>query len=272
MSSPLGRPLRIALFGLGEAGRLIGADLVAAGVTVSGFDPAPVATPSGIERHDDPAAAVAGVDVVAAFTPQADAATALAQARGAIPPGALYADFSTSSAGVKRQLAAVAASRGLAFADVAMLSIVPGNGLRVPALVSGPGAARFVATFRPLGMPVDELVGEAGDAATRKLLRSVMMKGLAAVIIESLRAGEAAGCRDWLWANLVGELTAADELLVARLVAGTGQHAARRLHEMEAAADLLDELGIDPVMTRSTVESLRHALHHGVPDVAASTA
>jgi 3-hydroxyisobutyrate dehydrogenase-like beta-hydroxyacid dehydrogenase len=191
--------------------------------------------------------------------------SALTQAIDAIPPGTLYADLSTSAAGAKRALDEVAAGAGLAFADVAMMSIVPGNGLRVPALVSGRGADRFVALMAPLGMPVTAIGGEAGDAATRKLTRSVMMKGLAAVVIESLRASEAAGCADWLWENLRGELAGADERFLARLVAGTGQHAVRRLHEMEAARDLLEELGVDPLMTRSTIESLRRTPADGVP-------
>jgi 3-hydroxyisobutyrate dehydrogenase-like beta-hydroxyacid dehydrogenase len=257
--------MRAAVFGLGEAGSLISADLAAAGVDVRGFDPAPVATPPGVDRHADPTSAVAGAEVVIALTAAGDAMAALTQALDAIGPGALYADLSTSAAGAKRRLAGVAADAGLDFADVAMMSIVPGNGLRVPALVSGPGADRFVAAMAPLGMPVTSIGGEAGDAATRKLTRSVMMKGLAAVVIESLRAGEAAGCVDWLWANLRDELAGADGRFLARLVQGTGQHAIRRLHEMEAARDLLDELGVDPLMTRSTIESLRRTPIDGVP-------
>jgi 3-hydroxyisobutyrate dehydrogenase-like beta-hydroxyacid dehydrogenase len=257
--------MRATVFGLGEAGTLISADLAAAGVDVRGFDPAGVATPVGVERTADPGAAVVGTDVVIALTAAADAMAALSQAIDAMTPGTLYADLSTSAAGAKRALAAVAADAGLAFADVAMMSIVPGTGLRVPALASGPGAERFVAAMAPLGMPVTSIGGEAGDAATRKLTRSVMMKGLAAVIIESLRAGEAAGCADWLWANLRDELAGADGRFLPRLVQGTGQHAVRRLHEMEAARDLLDELGIDPLMTRSTIESLRRTPADGVP-------
>jgi 3-hydroxyisobutyrate dehydrogenase-like beta-hydroxyacid dehydrogenase len=257
--------MRATVFGLGEAGSLISADLVAAGVDVRGFDPAGVATPPGVRRTATPRDAVVGTDVVIALTAAADAMGALTQALDVMPAATLYADLSTSAAGAKRALDGVAAQAGVDFADVAMMSIVPGNGLRVPALVSGRGADRFVAAMAPLGMPVTSIGGEAGDAATRKLTRSVMMKGLAAVVIESLRAGEAAGCADWLWDNLRDELAGADERFLARLVQGTGQHAVRRLHEMEAARDLLDELGIDALMTRSTIESLRRTPAEGVP-------
>jgi 3-hydroxyisobutyrate dehydrogenase-like beta-hydroxyacid dehydrogenase len=105
-------------------------------------------------------------------------------------------------------------------------------------------------------MPVDHAGDEAGLAASRKLLRSVVMKGLAALVIESMRAAGAAGLGEETWHNLVAQLTAADEGLIRRLVTGAGPHATRRLHEMEATVELLAELGVDPVMTRSTVAHL----------------
>jgi 3-hydroxyisobutyrate dehydrogenase-like beta-hydroxyacid dehydrogenase len=122
-----------------------------------------------------------------------------------------------------------------------------------------------------LGAPVDVIGERAGDATTRKLLRSVMMKGLAAVVIEALRAAHAAGLSDWLWADLVAEMKAADEQLLVRLVEGTGVHARRRVHEMEASAAMLDSLGVDPVMTRATVEALRRVVVGGVPEVPVHT-
>ena len=249
--------MRIALFGLGEAGAAIGTDLAAVGAEVHGYDPAEVATPAGVRRHSDATSAVADCHLVLAVTAAADAPTALKQALDAIPSGAVYADLATSAAGLKQRLAADAAAAGLLFADVALMSPVPGKGLGTPALASGPGAGAFVGMMAPLGMPV-ELAGEtAGDAATRKLLRSVVMKGLAALVAESMQAAHAAGFADETWTNIVGQITAADEGLIRRLVDGTGPHAVRRLHEMEASADMLDELGVEPVMTRSTVESLR---------------
>ena len=96
---------------------------------------------------------------------------------------------------------------------------------------------------------------------------SVFMKGLAGVMIEALEAAEAAGLSDWLWENLTSEIAGADERLVRRLVAGTAPHALRRLHEMEASAELLEELSVEPLMTRGTVANLRRVLEHGLPHI-----
>ena len=255
------------MFGLGEAGGLMAADLAAAGAAVVGYDPADVDTPAGVLRVHDPRSAVDGAEYVLGVTAAADAVTALEQALDAIGPGTVYADLSTAAPSLKQQLDTIAAAAGLDFVDVALLAPVPGKGVRTPAGLSGRGARAFAAAFAPMGMPVEVISEVAGDAALRKLLRSVMMKGLAALLIEAMRAGHAAGVGDWLWRNMAEQLTRADGPLLARLVAGTKPHALRRLHEMEAATELLESLGIDPVMTRSTVETLRRMPGETLPDV-----
>ena len=259
--------MRIGVFGLGEAGSLIAADLAAAGQEVTGFDPADVATPAGVTRVADPVAAVANAEVVVALTAGADAKEALTQALDQIPLTALYADFSTNTSQAKQDLANLARGRGFEFVDIALMSTVPGKGLRTPALASGSGAARFVQIFSPLGMPVTAVSEQAGDAATRKLLRSVVMKGLAGTVIEAMRGAEQAGCAEWLWSNLADEITRADAALLSRLVRGTQIHAVRRLHEMQASMALLEELAVEPLMTRGTVENLKNVPVEGIPDI-----
>ena len=255
----------ICIFGLGEAGTIISSDLLSANISVHAYDPAPVITPAGVSRFEDPGEAVLGVDAVLALTAAADAATALAQSFEQIPQNALYADFSTGSAGLKRKLAEKLAGRGIDFADIALLAIVPGRGLRTQALAAGTGAERFVKSFLPLGMPVQSLGTRAGDAAMRKLLRSVFTKGLAAVIIEAMRGAEEAGLSEWLWQNISNEITQADEHWLGRLVMGSEVHAQRRLHEMETSVALLRELGIEPLMTASTVACLKQLMSEGLP-------
>jgi len=259
--------MKVAVFGLGEAGSLISADIAAAGIMTSGYDPAGVRDPEGVIRVNNPVDAVAEADVVIGLTGGADAMTAVRQALNEIPAHAIYADCSTNTAVAKRAMAMAAATRDLRFVDIALMGTVPGKGLHTPALASGNGAGHFIDIFTPLGMPVDAISDVPGDAATRKLLRSIMMKGLAGTIIEAMRGAEQAGCADWLWTNLADEISSADAALLSRLVRGTELHAFRRLHEMEASMKLLQELGVDPVMTRATVENLRGIPEEGIPDI-----
>jgi 3-hydroxyisobutyrate dehydrogenase-like beta-hydroxyacid dehydrogenase len=132
-------------------------------------------------------------------------------------------------------------------------------------LASGSGANEYLKRVEPLGAKVQVVSQVPGQAAARKLLRSVMMKGLAAVIVEAMQAASADNCGTWLWQNICEEIRAADEMFVERLVKGTDLHATRRLHEMEAASAYLLELGIEPNMTRSTVASLKEIVVNGFP-------
>lgn len=247
----------VAVFGLGEAGSLIAADLAAAGVTVSGFDPAEVPTPPGVERHHDPKSAVRGAELVIAITAAVDAQAAIAQAWDVIGRGTIYADLSTAPPSLKEDLDDTATLRGLPFADVALMATVPGRGLATPAFASGSGAEAYADLVNPLGARVNVVGEEPGTAAMRKLIRSVFMKGFTAVLIEAVATAEAAGDDEWFWEHVVEIIGDADEELLERLVSGTSTHRVRRHKEMEAAAQLLEILGVDPVMTRATVESLR---------------
>ena len=145
------------------------------------------------------------------------------------------------------------AGAGARFADVALLGPVPAHGLGTPALASGAGAQAFADAFGPLGMPVEVVSDRPGDAATLKLLRSVFMKGLAASALESLRAAEAAGQASWLEGQIADVI---GEPLLERLVEGSRRHAARRVDEMEAARELLLELGIEPRIAEASASVL----------------
>ena len=242
-------PLTVALLGLGEAGSAFAGDLLAAGASVRGFDPAGGADVAGVERAADARAAVTGSDVVLSLTAASGALEAAGDAAGGLRAGQVYADLNASGAALKRAVAAVVAPSGAQFADVALMGVVPRDGLRTPALVSGPGAQAFAEHLGSLGMPVEVLGSEPGAAAARKLLRSVFMKGLAASCLESLRAARAAGCEEWMRAEIEAVLTGADAALLERLITGSARHATRRIGEVGDARELLAELGVAPRVT-----------------------
>jgi len=261
------RLTKIAVFGLGEAGSEISRDLAEAGADVSGFDPADVATPPGVSRVAAAAEAVESAELVLALIAGTDAGVAVRQAIDAIPAGSVYADFSSSAPGFKCELAKVAAGAELLFVDVALMSTVPGKGIHTPMLASGPGADAFVAALEPFGASIEAVGSGPGEAATRKLLRSVVVKGVAALLIESMRGAHEAGLAFETWQNVMRQLADADEAFIRRMIEGTGPHARRRRDEMAAAVLLLEELGVPSSMTRATVESLDTVLADGTPDL-----
>jgi 3-hydroxyisobutyrate dehydrogenase-like beta-hydroxyacid dehydrogenase len=243
----------IAVLGLGEAGGRLAADLVSAGVEVRGYDPLTVSAPNGVYQASDPTEAASGSTLVLAVT---TGPSALAAAESALPglgSGAIYADLNTTSPALKHDIAALVDRADARFADVALLGPIPARGLGTPAMASGPGAQAFADALGQLGMPVEVVSERPGDAATLKLLRSVFMKGLAASVLESLRAAEAAGHKAWL----EGEIAAVvGEPLLERLVDGSRRHAVRRLDELDAARELLLELGVEPRIAEASAAVL----------------
>jgi 3-hydroxyisobutyrate dehydrogenase-like beta-hydroxyacid dehydrogenase len=236
--------MKVAVLGLGEAGGRIAADLAAAGCAVRGWDPA---RPSCAASDVD---AVRGADVVLSINAATVALSAAARVADELRDDAIYADLNTASPQLKRELAE---ALPVLFADVALNGVVPSTGLTTPALVSGAGAERFAELFRPLGMPVEVVGPQPGDAAGLKLLRSVFMKGIAAAAIESLEAAKVAGAEERIHAEIVEVL---GEPLLGRLLAGSRAHAARRVEEMRAAAAYLEELGVEPRVATAAAEWL----------------
>ena len=254
-----GAELAVAVIGLGEAGSEIGADLARAGARVRGWDADPGRRPAGVAVADGVAAAVAGAQLVLSLVTAAGARDVAGAAAPALAAGAVFADLNTGSAALKRELATTVQAAGALFADVAVMAPVPGRGLQAPFVASGDGAARFAELLRPLGASIEEIGGGPGAAATRKLIRSVFMKGLAAALLEADAAARAAGCDGWFRADAAKTLSSADERLVGRLLEGSRAHADRRVHELRDAAELLHELGVEPRVAgaaRSVLEEL----------------
>ena len=244
-------PLTVAVLGLGEAGGEIARDLATAGVRVRGFDPVKPAPPGVVAAAGD-AAACHGADLVLSLTTAAEAEGALREALAGLGPSVVYADANTSAAGLKHRLAALAEKAGVPFADIAIMAPVPGRGLRVPMVSSGPAAQAVSRILGACGATVDVMDGPAGTAATRKLRRSVFYKGMAAAVIEALAAARAAGCEDWLREHIAAELSAADHSTLARMEEGSHRHALRRSHEMAAASELLAELDVPSRVARAS--------------------
>ena len=247
----------VCLLGLGEAGASIASDLIALGVRVTGWDPDPSRRPQGVVMPGGSTEAVAGSDVVLSVN---SARAAVSAARGAAPvlqAKQLYADLNSGSPLLKDAVAEVVTPTGALFVDGALMDGVPGRGVRTRCLVSGPGADSFAALFQSFGMPVESVGPEPGAAASRKLLRSIFTKGLAAAAEEAVRAGEAAGCEAWIRTEISHMLASADESQLDRLLEGSRRHASRRLHEMEDVSNLLRDLGVEPRITASAIAYLQ---------------
>jgi len=243
----------IAILGLGEAGRIYARGLRDAGARVRGYDLSPDARPAGVERARTVAEAAAGTEVVLSLVGAHAAADVAAAALPALDGTTVYADLNTASPEVKQSIGALAAAHGVPMADVAVLAPVPRAGHRTELLASGPGAALLAERLDPLQVPITTLDAEVGEAARLKLLRSVFMKGLAALVVEGDAAARAVGAATWLREQMAHELGPDGAALLDRLIDGTRQHARRRRDEVRDALDMLVAARQPADMTRATL-------------------
>ena len=238
--------MHIAIIGLGEVGRCYARALHAAGHSLSLCAPRP--TPAMLEMasswslplHRQAGDWLGSADWVISCVTGASALQALAQCLPFTAAGAVICDMTTASPDVKRQAAAMAAQRSVAYVDVAIMGAVSLKLEKTPLLAAGPEAQAFAALLAPAGGRVRVIEGgAAGDAIALKILRSVLTKGLEALSVELLMAAEQQGVRNKLYEQLSDINETPLRAFIDMLVRTHVVHARRRAHEVhDAAAEL----------------------------------
>lgn len=251
-------PIRISVIGLGEAGSLIAGGLAAAGAEVVGFDPVKAAAPV-VPVAESVAEAVTGADLVISINSSTVARSVAQQVAPLLQPGAIYADLNTGTPSMKRAIAELFPAG--VFVDVAVMKPVPGLAEKVPMSVAGPGARRFVELLEPFGLDLDYVSEVPGEAAARKLLRSILAKGMAAVLIDTLWAAESMGLHDWAFEEILREFDSSSADTARRYLSGTAQHVKRRQIEMMDVAEMLNETGYQSTMVDGVALTYSRILH-----------
>lgn len=259
---------RIALIGFGEAASTF-ARAAGWGTRACAFDIraecANLAAQIGVRFAADPAEALAGADLVLSLV-TADAALAVARDHAALcAPGALWCDMNSVAPETKRAAANAVEAAGARYVDVAVLAPVHPAEIKVPLLLAGHAAAPAEAALRAAGFTNIRAVGaEIGRASAIKMIRSVMVKGIEALTAEMMLAATRAGVADEVLASLdASERAQAWPARAAYNIERMVTHGARRAAEMAESARTLEDLGVEPLMTRSTV--LRQRQQAGQP-------
>ncbi len=181
----------------------------------------------------------------------ADQALIVAQeAATTITSGTLFFDMNSIAPDTKRAAAKAIESASGHYVDVAIMSPVDPAAIAVPLLVSGPHSEEGMKVLNALGFANVRIVGEdVGRASTIKMLRSVMYKGVEALTAECLIACEKAGVTDEVLGSFNNDWSAQADYRLDRMMV----HGARRSAEMSEAVKTLENLGVEPQLTRGTV-------------------
>jgi len=256
---------RVGLVGYGEVGRILAEDLRAQGVAVAMYD-LKLETDAGAAMREH--ARAHGVRIVSAHAPlaaeadlvisavTASQAVPVAQAcAGRIAAGSFFLDFNSASPGAKIRAAGIVDGAAGRYVEGAVMTSVPPYRIRVPLLLGGPHAAALEPGLRALGFDAKRSSEKLGIASATKMCRSVMIKGLEAMVIESLTIARAWGVEDQVLASLQETFPGVrwDEqgsYFFQRVIG----HGRRRAEEMLEAAQTVREAGLEPWSAEGTAK------------------
>ena len=258
----------LALIGFGEAGstfaRAAGWEERARGWDVLPARRAAMAD-AGVIAAESAAAALAGAPLVLSLVTADQALPAAQDYAASLAPGALWCDCNSVAPDTKCAAARAVEAAGGRYVDVAVLAPVNPARLNVPLLLAGPAAEEAAAALGALGFANIRVVGaEVGRASAIKMIRSVMVKGIEALSDEMMQAAEAAGVA----AEVLSSLDASEKQRpwaerAAYNLERMHTHGLRRAAEMEESAKTLLSLGVEPAMTRGTIQRQREAAGKG---------
>lgn len=257
---------RIALIGYGEVGRILAEDLRARSVAVDAHDiklqrPESRAAllahaeAQGVRLHAQPAEAVAQADlVISAVTASQAVAVALAAAPH-LARGAVFLDMNSASPGAKIEAAQAVNAAGGRYVEGAVMTSVPPYRIKVPLLLGGLDAAAVEEPLNALGFAARVADERLGIASATKMCRSVMIKGLEAMVIESLTTARHYGVEDAVVASLYETFPGIDwEKQAAYFFQRVIEHGRRRAEEVREVAHTVREAGLSPWSASGTAE------------------
>jgi 3-hydroxyisobutyrate dehydrogenase-like beta-hydroxyacid dehydrogenase len=168
-----------------------------------------------------------------------------------------YADLNSVSPALKQSIGATIAKTGAHFVEIAVMAPVPPYGHRVPMLLGGESAGELMQMLAPYGMRMEIAATEIGVAAATKMFRSIVVKGLEALVTECVLGASRYGAAERVFASLAESYPGLDwpklaDYMVGRVVV----HGERRAREMEEVSDTLRALGIEPIMSEATARRM----------------
>jgi len=255
----------VGLVGYGEVGRILAEDLRKDAVRVSAYDIKldgdqawPLqhhAANIGVSLASSHADLAANADfIVSAVT--ASQAVPVAQAcAAAVKKGAWFLDFNSASPGAKQRAAKLIDGAGARYVEGAVMTSVPPYRIKVPLLLGGPGAAELAPLINELGFNAKVASDKLGVASATKMCRSIMIKGMEAMVIEAFTTARAYGVEDAVLSSLKETFPSIDwEKQGAYFFQRVIEHGRRRAEEVREVAATVREAGLTPWSAQGTAE------------------
>ena len=258
----------IGLIGYGEVGKTFSAGLKApSGVTsMSAWDLKFVnptfkaaelvhAAQAGVQACLSMQALCAASDLVISAVTASSTLVVAQEAAQHMRPGSVFLDLNSASPGTKQQCAALIEASGAHYVEAGVMTSVPPYGIKTPMLLGGAQATALAPLLASWGMDAKVVSDKLGVASAIKMCRSVMIKGLEALVIESYTTARAYGVEDHVLPTLAETFPSIDwQQTGAYFFSRVVQHGQRRSEEMREAANTVKEAGFEPLMTAAIAD------------------
>jgi 3-hydroxyisobutyrate dehydrogenase-like beta-hydroxyacid dehydrogenase len=255
---------KIALIGFGEVGQTLAVDLAKTGAELSAFDilfsdpesiPSKAVARTSVRAGSDAHDAVTDAELVISAVTAASDVDAARAAAGGMAEDAFYLDLNSVSPGVKRECQGIIEKAGGRYVEAAVMTPIEGKRIASPMLLGGAHSEEFLARAAPLGFSAEIFSEQVGQASAAKMCRSVIIKGVEALISESMLAAREYGVEKTVLGSLSDLLPHPDwEKFAGYMISRALQHGVRRAEEMREAAKTVEETGIEPLMASATVQ------------------
>lgn len=260
--------MRLGLVGYGEIGSTLGRGLRGQGLaSIVAYDRYAFDGPysgliqrraeeAGVLLVRDHAALAAQADLILGVTPGSASLDSAASLAGVLTPAHWFVDVASATPGIKRGVAARVQPTGVIVGDASIVG-TPADGHGLPILASGPAAERMRDALVPWGMRIEVVGPDIGTASGIKILRSVVMKGIEALLVECLLASRQLGIEQPILRSLDRTFAKPFSELANGLLTTGAIHAERRSEEVAMSADALAEAGLDNTVAAAAAARLR---------------
>lgn len=244
--SQIPKGVRLLIAGYGAAGKAYATGFKEGGASVTAIDPFSdqelqmIALANGIALSKELPHDLESYDLAIILSPAA-ASLEIIHELAARPGSCPILDLTSSA---PRTMQAASDILGDRLVDGTVLGAVGLGGLTTPMVFAGTHAEQVAQMLRILGCHIACIDGEPGSASALKLLRSLFMKGLEALVVETQLAAAALGQSDGLGIALADLAEVDMPEFLAEMLRTHPKHAGRRTHEIEAAELLMLDAGI----------------------------
>ena len=204
---------------------------------------------------------VSGCDIIISSVTAKSALVVATEVKKIIGKGQFFLDINSVSPDTKRKIANIFDKGDPSlFVEAAVMAAFPALKHKTPILICGPHVPAFMRTVKKYNVDLTDTGRDFGNASAIKMFRSIIIKGIEAILQESMLGASAYGVSEMVLKSVQNSYPGIDwEYLTTYLLGRTVIHGQRRAEEMREANATLRHLVVNPIITEAIANRIQIA-------------